>query len=345
MKERSPRGIIERLFPGYFALVMATGIVSIGAYAQGMETVATALLWVSGAAYVVLWALTLARVIRYPHAVIADLTSHQKGATFLTMVAATNVLGVQVTMMTTVRGVAVALWSLGIVLWAGLLYTFIGALTVKRVKPALGDGINGAWLLLVVSTESIAVLGSVLATKASNPIGILFTALLAHLIGAMLYIVVISLIFYRWTFFEMTADQATPPYWINMGALAITTVAGANLIAAGPSWSLLSTIAPFLTGTTILFWAFASWWIPLLLIVGIWRHGVQRVRLAYDPQFWSMVFPLGMYSVATLKIATITEVAILSDVARGFLWAALAAWLVLFLAMVAQRPRRNAAPQ
>ena len=48
----------------------------------------------------------------------------------------------------------------------------------------------------------------------------------------MLYIVVIGLMFYRWTFFALDPDQATPPYWINMGALAITTLAGSNLLLA-----------------------------------------------------------------------------------------------------------------
>jgi hypothetical protein len=51
-------------------------------------------------------------------------------------------------------------------------------------------------------------------------------------------VVVIGLVCYRWWFFSMASDQATPTYWINMGALAISTLArlqllGVALILAG----------------------------------------------------------------------------------------------------------------
>lgn len=212
---------------------------------------------------------------------------------------------------------------------------------MKKDKPSLDLGINGAWLLLVVSTESLAVLGSAVAVHMAHPAAILFASLCAHLAGAMLYIVVIGLIFYRWTFFGMTGEQVTPPYWINMGALVITTVAGANLLAAdtlGASkvWPFLADVAPFLKGTTVLFWAFASWWIPLLVIAGIWRHGVQRVKLSYDPQYWSMVFPLGMYSVATFKVAVLVGISSVEGLSTVFLWIAVAAWVVVTVGLLTQ---------
>jgi tellurite resistance protein TehA-like permease len=60
------------------------------------------------------------------------------------------------------------------------------------------------------------------------------------LLGCMLYLPLITLIFYRFTFVNVMSAQLTPPYWINMGAVAITTLAGARLILAAASWSLLN---------------------------------------------------------------------------------------------------------
>ena len=234
-----PRSSIATLFPGSFALVMATGIVSIAAQQQGFEVVADALFAVNAIFYMVLWGLTIVRVARFPRLVLADLKSHQRGAGFLTIVAATNVLGSQIALRTTWTGLAFALWILGIVAWLGLTYAFLTAVTVSETKPGFEQGIGGAWLLLVVSTESIAVLGALLAPSVDPTHGVLLVALLAHLVGLMLYVLVIGLIFYRWTFFPLTGEQVTPPYWINMGALAITTVAGANLLLASGSWSVL----------------------------------------------------------------------------------------------------------
>jgi hypothetical protein len=56
----------------------------------------------------------------------------------------------------------------------------------------------------------------------------------------MFYILFIALIIYRWIFISMEPAKRTPPYWINMGALAITTLAGARLILSYKSWEILS---------------------------------------------------------------------------------------------------------
>jgi tellurite resistance protein TehA-like permease len=326
------------LSPAYFAFVMATGIVSLAAERRGLRGLAVALLWVNVVAYAALWALSLARFARYRDRMLADLTSHQKGAAFLTTVAGTEVLGSQMALIADRPGIAVALWWLGLALWGVLLYAFLTAVTFREPKPDLATGISGVWLLLVVSTESVAVLGATVAPSIADR-EVLFVSLVAHLVGAMLYLLVIGLIFYRWTFFPMGGDQATPPYWINMGALAITTLAGSNLILAAPRWELLRELVPSLQGTTILFWAFATWWVPLLVIMGVWRHGVKRVPLRYDPQFWALVFPLGMYSVATAAMIDAIGLPFGSWIPATFFWIALCAWTITAVGMArAERP-------
>ena len=78
---------------------------------------------------------------------------------------------------------------------------------------------------------------------------VLFFALCMYLLGAMLYLTIITLIFYRFTFLTLTVDQLTPPYWINMGAVAITTLAGASLLLQADRWPFLVMLRPFLTGS------------------------------------------------------------------------------------------------
>jgi tellurite resistance protein TehA-like permease len=324
---------IATLFPGSFALVMATGIVSIAAFQQGFETLARSFLAVNGVAYVVLWALTIVRLVRFPGRVRDDVATHQRGAGFLTIVAGTNVLGSEVALLTSWTGLALGLWIAGLVLWFVITYWFLTAVTVRSQKPALEEGIGGAWLLLVVSTESIAALGALLALSMEASRGLLLVSIVAHLVGLMLYVVVIGLIFYRWTFFPLSGEQVTPPYWINMGALAITTLAGSNIVLASGSWETSVRLVPFLYGTTLLAWGFATWWIPLLLAIGVWRHGVQRVPLRYDPQYWSLVFPLGMYAASTFRLDAALLLGLPSGIATTAFWIATAVWLVTALGM------------
>src|SRR5215468_9139912 len=81
------------LFPGYFALVMATGIISIAAELLGMHTIAIALLVVNIAAYAILWFLLLIRILMFFPRIKADIADHVRGPGFFTVVAGSCVLG------------------------------------------------------------------------------------------------------------------------------------------------------------------------------------------------------------------------------------------------------------
>jgi tellurite resistance protein TehA-like permease len=326
---------IKGLPPNYFALVMATGIVSIAADLVGFSWVARALFGLNLAAYALLAVLSCIRLFAYPGRVWADLRDHGRGPGFFTTVAGTCVLGSQALLVGGMPGAAQVLFCIGALGWCVVMYSFFAAVVVRENKPTLEAGINGAWLLAIVATESVSVLGSLLAPAFAWREDVLLLALCMYLLGAMLYLTIITLIFYRFTFLPMTLEGLTPPYWINMGAVAITTLAGSLLVLSREAWPLLDLLRPFLTGFSLFFWTTATWWIPLLVILGIWRHGVRRFPLRYDPQYWGMVFPLGMYTVATLRLSQVTNVRLFSVIPRYFVYAALAAWVVVFLAMVA----------
>jgi tellurite resistance protein TehA-like permease len=251
------------------------------------------------------------------------------------MVAGTCVLGTQLLLIGHSFNIAAALWVLGIVLWAGLVYTVFSALTIKSAKPTLADGINGGWLVAVVAAQSVAVLGSQLSAGFGDArSGVLFFCLAMWLGGGMLYIWIISLIFYRYTFFTLSPGDLSPPYWINMGAVAISTLAGTMLIANAAGSAVVSDMLPFVKGFTLLFWATATWWIPMLIILGFWRHIYMRFPLRYDPLYWGAVFPLGMYTACTFRLAQTLSAPFLMPIPRAFVYIALAAWLATFAGLL-----------
>jgi tellurite resistance protein TehA-like permease len=142
-------------------------------------------------------------------------------------------------------GLGTAFWALAIVLWAGLSYTVLPGLMEAEAKPELEKGLSGVWLLAVVATQSVCVLGCLVAPHlpADEPGPALFAALCFWLAGGMLYLWLIALIFYRIVFRPLSPADLAPPYWINMGAVAISVVAWActavglirRLLFAGPT--------------------------------------------------------------------------------------------------------------
>ncbi|MEP9411667.1 MAG: tellurite resistance/C4-dicarboxylate transporter family protein [Candidatus Brocadia sp.] len=331
LKER-----VKGLSPAYFAMVMATGIISIAARLLGMPFIDVAMLWLNIVVYFVLWVLNVLRVIWFRSQFFSDMVDHKRGPGFFTSVAGSCVLGSQFVLISGNYRVAIFLWILGIVLWISLTYTIFTAFTIKENKPLLDEGITGAWLLAVVSTQSIAVLSALIASHWEQPykLEVNFFALSMWLWGGMLYIWMISLIFYRYTFFRFSPGDLTPPYWINMGAMAISTLAGSLLIINSPDAPFLRSLLPFLKGFTVFFWATGTWWIPMLFILATWRYVYKRFPLKYDPLYWGAIFPLGMYTVCTFQMARAMELEFLNVVPHYFLYIALSAWLAAFSGLV-----------
>jgi tellurite resistance protein TehA-like permease len=324
---------IATLFPGYFALVMATGIIAVAASQQDLDWLADALYVIAVAAYAVLIVLLAIRMVRYWPRFTADLTNHARGFAFLTLVAATNVLAAASIVIQGWNDVAWVLWWASLVIWALLLYATLIAVVIRADKPGLAGGINGSWFLLTVSTESVAVVAGLQLASSSSDL-LAFVALAAFTLGIVLYLIVMTMVFLRWTFQDLDPTEADPPAWIAAGAVAITVLAGSNLLLAsstGPE--RLARLAPFIEAAVVMAWATATFWFPLMIAIGVWRHIVRRVPLRYHPSYWAMVFPLGMYGAATFRMRSAIDLDALEWLPKLVLVVALIAWAVTFVGL------------
>jgi len=337
---------LKTMSPSYFGMVMATGIVSLAAHLLGVPVVPRVLFVLNWALFTIIWMLACLRFLWYPREVLGDLFNHLQAPGFFTFVAACSILGSQSLLLGGSLHIAVALGMAGLLGWILLTYTIFTVLTVKQNKPSLDRGINGGWLLAVVATQSMAVLAALVSQEFAQPLRLElnFFALSMWLWGGMLYIWMMSLIFYRYTFFEFSPADLSPPYWINMGAMAISTLAGSLLIINTPHAPFLNSMLPFLKGFTVFYWATGTWWIPMLVVLAIWRHGIKRFPFTYDPMYWGAVFPLGMYAVATLRMMAAMNLDFLGKLPHAVFAVGLAMWLIVFFGQLRALGRTWRAP-
>jgi tellurite resistance protein TehA-like permease len=330
---------VETLPPGYFALVMATGIVATGLASIGLGVPAAVLTVIAVVAYVVLVALTGWRLIVWRDRVRADFMSARNGFLFYTFVAATCVLGTRLVDIIGPWWAAVFL-AVGLFSWLVLGYAIPWWVVVEGGAGRALEGVNGTWFVWAVASQSCAVLAATLEVRIPELAQVLSViAILFWGIGVVLYAVIGVAVVMRFLMVGIEPEEFGPPYWIAMGAAAISVLAGA-LIVEMTGTPMASVTQGLIGGASVLFWAFASWLVPALLLVGWWRHVRRRVPLVYDPAYWSMVFPLGMYAVAGMYLGQADRLPIVGAIGAAFLWVAVLAWVVVFIATAVSLARR-----
>ncbi|HEY8326277.1 MAG TPA: tellurite resistance/C4-dicarboxylate transporter family protein [Ktedonobacterales bacterium] len=321
---------VRTLYPGYFASVMATGIVSVALLLTGALTLSYALWAIGGALLIFLTVVYGLRALRYKTEMRRDFFDASTAFGFFTFIAAVGVIATRSALghWTIIPG---ALTVIAAIVWFILTYWTFAMLLITNTQP-IGQALNGSWLIAIVATESLAITWVLLTNIQPGQRATL--QLLAYVFwtfGVLLYLIFIALIMYRFFFLKIQPSDLKPPYWINMGAMAITTVAGVRMLDVTQPTTLLVTLRPYIEGFTVMMWAWGTWWIPLLVIIGVWKYIIVREPMRYHPSLWSVVFPLGMYATAVQLLTHIPGLEFLAAIGPYCTWIAFAVWALVAL--------------
>jgi tellurite resistance protein TehA-like permease len=316
---------------GCFAVVMATGIVSVAAHQHRLGALSSVLFAVAVGTYVVLALWLLAeRAGRTRPASVAP--SARMDA--LTVVAASAVLGVRA-VLGGVVGVGEAMAVVAVLAWAPLAVAAVAGVVAARGSWRRQAG--GTWLLPVVATESLAVLAATLATVRPSPA--LAAAGLGWLaLGLAGYPPLAGLVVGRLRAARARLGVLTPDSWILSGALSIATLAASRLAAVASGGPVAARARPWLTGLAVAAWVPASGLYLVLAAASAWRAARLPATRRYQLGWWAMVFPLGMYAVATDDLGQTTGSGVLLALATVAFWVALAAWLAVAAAVARHGP-------
>src|SRR5680860_555413 len=337
------QGAVAGLAPGYFALVMASGIISVGMKLKGFDLISTALLIVCIVGFVILLFLMVWRFAAYRGAIIDDLLDPGRAFGFFTFVAGTNVLGVRLGM----EGAHVAtalLLGLAGTAWLLLGYVVPWTAVLGKVERPVVATANGSWFIWVVASQSVAIAAaSIEPVFVTGRRELAVLAVMSWSVGVFLYAATAMIVSLRLMLYKLGPEELTPPYWVAMGALAITVLAGARIVEMADA-PMVAVTRDLIAGLAVVFWAFATWLIPVLVAAGWWRHVRRRVPLRYEATLWSIIFPLGMYAVAGIYLGRADDLPVVEAVGSAELWVAFAACVVVFAAMVLHLIRTVIAP-
>lgn len=328
------RTALLRLPSGSFAFVMATGIVSTACAAVGWTLASLVLLVIAAAALVVLSAVTVWRAVVSPAELFDDARDPKRAFGFFTIVAAINVVGIRL-YSPDAPGITIALAILSVPLWLLFSYGLPANLMLRPKTGPVAADIDGSWFLWVVGTQSLATAAAAIgsgAGSASDALAAVAVALWG--IGVMLYIMLATLVTLRLLTVSSTPSSFNPSYWIYMGATAITVLAGSRILLLRHDIPVMTAASAVVSGLTYVLWAFGLWWVPLLIIFGVWRHLINHEPLRYEAGLWSIVFPLGMYSVASMLFGRTARLPLLVDIGEVGTWIASLVWLAVTVVMV-----------
>ncbi|HET8583101.1 MAG TPA: tellurite resistance/C4-dicarboxylate transporter family protein [Jatrophihabitans sp.] len=310
--------------PDVFAVVMATGIVSVAARDHRYPRISDPLAGLAAAAFVLLALGLIVRVIARPHSAVREIRDPDVALRMFTSVAACTVLGARFVER------ANLLWALGalaVAAWLVLVPLAI-ADVASRARTDLRDHAHGAWLLPSVATAGLAITAADLAVHARSDT-LVAVGCVAWLIAIGIYVAVLALIAWRALAAPFRPDLVTPDSWILMGALAISALAGSRMLHASRALAMPDAFTDTVHYATLIAWIVASLWVPVLLYAEGWSVDHRTGSLHYTRVWWSAVFPIGMYSAATHEAAVELSMRSLRTISLVMFWIGFAIWLMV----------------
>ncbi|HEX6856870.1 MAG TPA: tellurite resistance/C4-dicarboxylate transporter family protein [Streptosporangiaceae bacterium] len=332
--------LVRRCAPGYFAAVMATGIVSIALRLAGYRAVSAVLLTAAAVGFAALAAASAVRLAVFPGVVRDDLRDPAVAFAGFAFVAAADVTGAGLGL----NGHPMATLGLGVLAlagWLALAWMVPGRLA-SRAVPITWSQLNGSAYLATVGLQSLAIAAAVYAAAVLDPApdpdpalraGFWLAAAVLWGAGLAAYLVTSTLIAARLRRAGLPAADPTAPYWVALGAASISVLAGAELLAVP---SATGGGRGLITGLAVACWAMATVLIVPLAARSGWRHLRHRLPLRYRPDLWLVVFPAGMYAAGSLRLGQQAGIGFVHSIGWLAAWPALAAWALVTMALIAR---------
>ncbi|MBP5097523.1 TDT family transporter [Pseudomonas protegens] len=340
-----PLEAIRQFTPNWFAATMGTGVLALAlaqwpAEVPGLHQVAEGFWWLTIALFLLFTAMYTARWVLF-----FDEARRIFGHSTVSMFFGTIPMGLA----TIINGLLVfgmPRWGDGVVEVAQLLWWLDVAMSLAcgilipymmftRQEHSI-DQMTAVWLLPVVAAEVAAASGGLLAPHLPNAHGQLVMLSTSYVLWAFSLPVafsILTILLLRMALHKLPHESMAASSWLALGPIGTGAlgmlVLGADapaIFAANglPGVGEIAAGLGLVAGLTL--WGFGLWW--MLMAVLITRRYL-REGIPFNLGWWGFTFPLGVYSLATLKLGSTLHLGFFS-VFGAVLVAALAVmWLIV----------------
>ncbi|WP_093440169.1 TDT family transporter [Pseudomonas sp. ok266] len=340
-----PREVIRQFTPNWFAATMGTGVLAL-ALAQlplaipGLHAIAEGL-WLFN---ILLFSLfTVAYAARW--ILFFDEARRIFGHSTVSMFFGTIPMGLA----TIINGFllfGLPRWGDGVIHLAEVLWWIDVAMSLAcgvlipymmftRQEHSI-DQMTAVWLLPVVAAEVAAASGGLLAphlTDAHSQLVVLTTSYVLWAFSLPVAFSILTILLLRMALHKLPHENMAASSWlalgpIGTGALGMLLLGGdapAIFAANGlPGIGEIASGVGLIAGITL--WGFGLWWMLMALLITV-RY--LRDGIPFNLGWWGFTFPLGVYSLATLKLASSLNLTFFSVVGTLLVMLLALMWLIV----------------
>lgn len=345
-----PREVIRQFTPNWFAVTMGTGVLAL-ALKQAMPAL-------SGVAEA-LWLLTIALFILFSGVYAARwlLYFHEARRIFAHSTVSMFFGTIPMGLATILNGAllfGLERWGQGILPWVEALWWFDVALAVlcgvaipylmfTRQEHSI-DQMTAVWLLPVVAAEVAAASGGLLAPHLADPhqqFQVLIVSYVLWAVSLPVAFSILTILLLRMALHKLPHASMAASSWLALGPIGTGALgmlllgSDAPAVFAANGLGGLGEIARgigLIAG--IVLWGCGLWWLltAVLITLRYMRHGMP-----FNLGWWGFTFPLGVYALATLKLAAWLELGFFQVIGSVLVLALIGLWL-----LVASRTLRGA---
>ncbi|MND67042.1 C4-dicarboxylate transporter/malic acid transport protein [compost metagenome] len=338
-----PREVIRQFTPNWFAATMGTGVLALALAQVGMErlhSLAEALWWLTVGLFVLFSVLYTARWVLF-----FDEARRIFAHSTVSMFFGTIPMGLA-TILNGALLFGINRWGEGIVPWIEALWWFdvglallcgvaIPYLMFTRQEHSI-DQMTAVWLLPVVAAEVAAASGGLLAphlVDAHAQFQVLITSYVLWAVSLPVAFSILTILMLRMALHKLPQANMAASSWLALGPIGTGALgmlllgADAPAIFAANGLGNLGEVARGLGLIAgIVLWGAGLWWLltAVLITLRYIRHGMP-----FNLGWWGFTFPLGVYTLATLKLAAWLGLGFFHELGMLLVVALAALWLLV----------------